>query len=111
MIARHFHAPTVALVLLLAGCEGTFTNDLATEPPADPEIAEVRVGLLGLEFEASGGGTRTLDFRDAEAVDLLELAATGRDAAGGLPMDGGRRVSATPLAHTNGWAVRFVQGV
>jgi hypothetical protein len=74
MIARHFHAPTLALVLLLAGCEGTFTNDLATEPPADPEIAEVRVGLLGLEFEASGGGTRTLDFRDAETVDLLELA-------------------------------------
>jgi hypothetical protein len=74
MIARHFHASVPALVLLLAGCEGTFTNDLATDPPADPDIAEVSVGLLGLEFEASGGGSRTLDFRDADAVDLLELA-------------------------------------
>lgn len=75
MIGRRFPACALALVLLpLAGCEGTFTNDLATEPAADPEIAEVRVGVLGIEFETSGGGTRRLDFRDAEPVDLLELA-------------------------------------
>ena len=28
------------------------------------------MSLLGLEFELSGGGTRTLDFRDGEPVDL-----------------------------------------
>ena len=75
MFARHFHACALALgLLLLAGCEGTFTNDLATDPPADPDVAEVSVGLLGLEFQSAGGGTRTLDFRDADPVDLLELA-------------------------------------
>jgi hypothetical protein len=63
-----------AALLLIAGCEGTFTNDLATAPPADPDIAEVRVGLLGLEFQAAGGGTQTLDFRNAESIDLLDLA-------------------------------------
>ena len=74
MSARSSYAFVLPLVLLLAGCEGTFTNDLATDPPGDPDIAEVRVGLLGLEFQSTGGGTRTLDFRDAESVDLLELA-------------------------------------
>jgi hypothetical protein len=63
----------VAGLTLLAGCEGTFTNDLATHAPADPAIAEVRVSLLGLEFELSGGGTRTLDFRDGEPADLMDL--------------------------------------
>ena len=61
-------------MLLLGGCEGTITNDLATAPPADPGIAEVNVGLLGLEFQVSGGGTQILDFRDAESVDLVDLA-------------------------------------
>ena len=75
MSARHVHASVLTVIaMLLAGCEGTFTNDLTTDPPADPEVAEVRVGLLGLEFQASGGGRRTLDFRDTESVDLLELA-------------------------------------
>jgi hypothetical protein len=63
----------VLALLLLAGCEGTFTNDLGTAAPADPGIVEVNVGLLGLEFQTSGG-TRTLDFRDAEPLDLLQLA-------------------------------------
>ncbi|MCE3284369.1 MAG: lipoprotein [Steroidobacteraceae bacterium] len=66
-------ATLVAGLTLLAGCEGTFTNDLATHPPADPAIAEVRVSLLGLQFELSGGGTRTLDFRDGEPVDLIDF--------------------------------------
>lgn len=68
--------PLVLAVALLplAGCEGKLTNDLATAAPADPVIAEVRVGLLGLEFQASGGGTQTLDFRAAEATELLDLA-------------------------------------
>lgn len=66
-------ATLVAGLTLLAGCEGTFTNDLATHAPADPAIAEVRVSLLGLQFELSGGGTRTLDFRNGEPVDLMDL--------------------------------------
>ena len=70
----HCTLACAAALLLIAGCEGTFTNDLATAAPADPDIAEVRVGLLGLEFQASGGGTQTLDFRDPESIDLLDLA-------------------------------------
>jgi hypothetical protein len=62
-----------SVLLLLVGCEGRFTNDLGTAAPADPGIVEVNVGLLGIEFETSGG-TRTIDFRDAEPVDLAELA-------------------------------------
>lgn len=62
------------IALLLTGCEGTFTADLSVGAPADPDIAEVRATLRGLEFETSGGGTKTLDFRDGELVDLLEYA-------------------------------------
>lgn len=60
------------IALLLTGCEGTFTADLSVGAPADPDIAEVRATLRGLEFETSGGGTRKLDFRDGELVDLME---------------------------------------
>jgi hypothetical protein len=62
------------LALGLAGCEGTFTGDLATDPPADPDIAAVRVDLRGLRFQKSGGGTTTLEFNDPEPVDLLDFA-------------------------------------
>jgi hypothetical protein len=60
------------IALLLSGCEGTFTADLSVGAPADPDIAEVRATLRGLEFETSGGGTKKLDFRDGELVDLME---------------------------------------
>lgn len=62
------------LGLGLTGCEGTFTGDLATDAPADPDIAEVRVDLRGLRFQKSGGGTTTLEFNDPEPVDLLDFA-------------------------------------
>jgi hypothetical protein len=66
--------PTMAVAaLVLAGCEGTFTADLATEAPADPDIVTVRADLAGLEFETAGGGTKTLAFRVAETVDLMDL--------------------------------------
>jgi hypothetical protein len=62
-----------ALGLLLGGCDPQFTADLATEPPADPDISAVYVNLRGLEFRQSDGGSPTLEFRSGERVDLLEL--------------------------------------
>jgi hypothetical protein len=75
-ILRRCHglAATTLAVLLLAGCEGTFTGDLTADGPADPDIAEVNVSLLGLKFEKSGGNTRTLEFTAGEPVDLLALS-------------------------------------
>ncbi len=67
-------AALAGLGLLLAGCEGTFTADLVTEPPADPAIVAIRGTLLGLEFEKSGDATARLEFRDGEPVDLLDYA-------------------------------------
>ena len=63
----------VAIGALLAGCEGRLSADLATDPPADPEINQVRISLRGLEFRKSDGGTATLEFRAGEPVDLLDL--------------------------------------
>jgi hypothetical protein len=60
--------------LLLAACEGRFTADLATDPPADPGINQIQVGVLGLEFRTTDGATIALDFRTSERVDLLDLA-------------------------------------
>jgi hypothetical protein len=59
--------------LLLSACEGRFSADLATDPPADPAINQLQVSVLGLEFRKSDGATSTLEFRAAEAVDLLDL--------------------------------------
>ena len=72
---RVVSAVTAVLALGMTGCEGTFTGDLATDAAADPDIAEVRVDLRGLRFQKSGGATTTLEFRDPEPVDLLDLAA------------------------------------
>jgi hypothetical protein len=62
-----------ALGLLLSGCDPQFTADLATDPPADPDITAVQVNLRGLEFRQADGGSPTLKFRSGERVDLLEL--------------------------------------
>ena len=59
--------------LLLAACDGRFSADLATDPPADPVINQLQVSLLGLEFRTSDGSISTLEFRDGELVDLLDL--------------------------------------
>jgi hypothetical protein len=79
MPPQRLGAAVLAAVLGLgsSGCEGTFTGDLTTDAPADPDIAEVRVNLRGLRFQKSGGATVTLEFNDPEPVDLLELAADG----------------------------------
>ena len=63
-------------MLALAGCEGTFSNDLATDAPADPAVTQVQVALLGVEFETADGSTHELKFTDPETVDLLDLADT-----------------------------------
>ncbi|MGI9246487.1 MAG: DUF4382 domain-containing protein [Steroidobacteraceae bacterium] len=75
MRSRGFAAGLALLPLALTGCEGSLTADLAAEAPADPSIAEVDVTLRGLEFERSDGGTVLVDFRDGEAVDLMDFIA------------------------------------
>ena len=76
MPPQRLRAVVLAAMLGLgsSGCEGTFTGDLATDAPADPDIVEVRVNLRGLRFQKSGGATATLEFNDPEPVDLLEFA-------------------------------------
>jgi hypothetical protein len=61
------------LGLLLGGCDGTLTADLATDPPADTSIRSVQVNLLGLDLRKSDGTTATLEFNSGELVDLLDL--------------------------------------
>jgi hypothetical protein len=67
-------ATLLALFALLAGCEGEVTMDLGTELPADPSITQVVANIRGLEFTTSGGGTETLEFRDSEPTDFIDLA-------------------------------------
>ena len=62
----------VALLALLAGCEGDVTVDLATEYPADPNITQVQARIRGLEFTGSSG-TRTLEFTDPQPVDFMDF--------------------------------------
>jgi len=63
-----------ALALMLSGCDAAWiTVDLGTDPPADPEISAVQANLLGLEFRKGDSTTTTLEFRDGELVDLLDL--------------------------------------
>jgi hypothetical protein len=67
-------AVVAALALLLSGCDAAWiTVDLGTDPPADPEISAVQANLLGLEFRKGDSTTTTLEFRDGELVDLLDL--------------------------------------
>jgi hypothetical protein len=70
---RRVFSTAIAVGLLLAGCEGRFSADLATDPPADPQINQVQVNLLGLELRKSDGATAALEFRAGEPVDLLDL--------------------------------------
>jgi hypothetical protein len=76
---RAFAAIGAALWLGLAGCEGTFTGDLAAEAPADVDVVEVNVSLRGLRFAKSGGSTTTLEFSAPEPVDLHALAEEDGD--------------------------------
>jgi len=62
-----------ALGLLLGGCDGTLTADLATDPPADTAIRSVQVNLLGLDLRKSDGTSATLEFNSGELVDLTDL--------------------------------------
>jgi hypothetical protein len=67
-------AVVAALALLLSGCDAAWiTVDLGTDPPADPEISAVQANLLGLEFRKGDSTTTTLEFRDGEIIDLLDL--------------------------------------
>lgn len=59
--------------LLLAGCEGRVSVDLAADAPADPDIVQVQVPLVGLEFSTTDGSTETIEFSDTEVVDLMNL--------------------------------------
>ncbi len=72
----HRWLTTIALGTLLAGCDGVFTVDLRTSPPADPEIADVQANLLGVELRKADSTSTTLEFRDSEPVDLRDLATS-----------------------------------
>ena len=61
------------LGLLLGGCDGTLTADLATDPPADTAIRSVQVNLRGLDLRKSDGTAAMLEFNSGELVDLLDL--------------------------------------
>ena len=61
------------LGLLLGGCDGTLTAELATDPPADTSIRIVQVNLLGLDLRRSDGTSTTLEFNSGELVDLVDL--------------------------------------
>lgn len=63
----------LAASIFMASCEGTITTDLATEVPADPNISQVVVPFLGVEFSRSDGGTERIELRDAEAIDLVDF--------------------------------------
>jgi len=69
---------TVALAasLFLASCEGTITTDLLTRAPADPDVQQIVVPLLGVEFIRSDGGTARITFNRAERIDVLTLDGT-----------------------------------
>lgn len=74
--ARRRGAIALSLLLLpLAGCDGRFTVDLATDAPADPAITQVQASVLGLQFQKSGGGNEKLEFRRGEPVDLMAFLA------------------------------------
>ncbi len=70
----HRWITTIAIATLLAGCDGVFTVDLGTAPPADPAIADVQANLLGVELRKADSAVTTLEFRDSEPVDLRDLA-------------------------------------
>src|SRR5688572_6115726 len=64
----------VALLALLAGCEGDVTVDMTTEQPADPAITSVLADVRGLQFR-TGGGTETLEFTDSQRLDFMTYAS------------------------------------
>lgn len=62
----------LASALLLAGCQGKVTLDLATDAPADRNIQQVNATLAGLEFRKDDGSTETLSFNDGQPVNLFD---------------------------------------
>lgn len=71
-VLRICSAPFAACaLLLLAGCEGKVTADLATDVPADRTLQQVNVNVAGLEFRKDDGSVESLTFRNSERVDLL----------------------------------------
>ena len=64
----------IALLALLAGCEGDVTVDMSTDLPADPNVTQVVANIRGLEF-TGGSGTKTLEFRDPQQVNFMDYAA------------------------------------
>jgi hypothetical protein len=61
-----------ATALLLAGCQGQVTVDLATDAPADRNIQQVTASITGLEFRKDDGTLETVSFNNGELVDLLD---------------------------------------
>ena len=62
------------LSLLLSGCgDVRFTADLATDAPADADITGVQANVLGLDFRKDDGTNATLEFRNGDLIDFLDL--------------------------------------
>jgi Domain of unknown function (DUF4382) len=61
----------IAIAAVLAGCEGTVSVDLGTNPPADPAIRDVLVEIEGVEFRKSGGGVQAFRFDSPQQVNLM----------------------------------------
>lgn len=69
-------APFLAASVFASSCDGelNLTVDMSTQPPADIQLQQVQVMLRGVEFTTTDGGTRRLEFTDAEPLELLGLA-------------------------------------
>ncbi|MFL6620584.1 MAG: DUF4382 domain-containing protein [Povalibacter sp.] len=66
--------PLLAVLgLLLAGCKGSVTADMAADAPADKQVTGVRVDIAGLEFKRSDETTEKLEFATTESADLMQL--------------------------------------
>jgi len=72
---RRGNAVALLGALLLAGCDGRFSADLAADAPADPAITQVQASVLGLAFQKATGESENFEFRGSAPVDLLGLLA------------------------------------
>ena len=69
----------IAAFALIAGCEGAVTMDLATEPPANPNINQVAASVRGLQFTTSSGSTKRLEFTASERLDFMDYVSDGNE--------------------------------
>jgi hypothetical protein len=64
----------IAASLFIASCEGTVTTDLFVASPADPDIRQIVVPFVGIEFRRDDGSISSIELNTAESLDLMDLA-------------------------------------